>query len=129
MDNFENQVSPQPDSNELQTQIHSLRQALIAALVLVLVLSGTANLALWRSWKTKRAELAEITQRVKDFDKAIDVLSKNLLDYSRTHPDLVPTLTKYGIGASKPTAPATQATKTAPPAGKAPTSAPPAKRP
>lgn len=132
MDSLDNLTPTQPDLNELQAQVTSLRQAVVTALVLVLVLSATANIALWRSFKNKRGELAQMSQRIQDFNKWEGTLAKNLFDYGRTHADFAYIMTKYQIkdpAKSSTLATPAPAAKTAAPAAKTSTPASSAKKP
>jgi hypothetical protein len=119
MDNFENLTSAQPESNGLQNQIDSLRRLVITGLVMVLLLSVTVNLYLWRQYRTAAADASQLSLVVNEYYKWVQQFSKNLTEYSHSHPDFAPIVSKYHIGEAPKAA--TPASKTAPVPAKAPT--------
>lgn len=64
--------SAQPES-PVDQQVESLRQTIISVLVLVIVISGTLNIYLWRQVKYSRSDLAGFrpyaTQVITEFEK------------------------------------------------------------
>ncbi|HVV72959.1 MAG TPA: hypothetical protein VHI52_15900 [Verrucomicrobiae bacterium] len=108
MDNLENPPSAQTEITELRAQCASLRQMLGGLLVLVLVISGTINIYLWRQFRMTRAELRilrpQVGQLVADYQRvslpAITEFLKSLNDYERTHPDFTHILVKYNLKAA-----------------------------
>ena len=108
MDNLENTPSSQGELTNLRAECTSLRQMLGGVLVLVIVISGTFNIYLWRQFRMTRAELRvirpQVGQLVADYQRvslpAINEFIKSLNDYERTHPDFSHILTKYNIKTS-----------------------------
>ncbi|HWI59002.1 MAG TPA: hypothetical protein VNZ22_17385 [Bacillota bacterium] len=101
MENLENSPAAQPENQSMRQELEGLRSLVVSLLVLMIVLSGTFNLFLLRQVKTARADLPALRQVVADYNKnsapAINEFVKRLSDYSKTHPDFVPVLVKYGI--------------------------------
>jgi hypothetical protein len=94
----------QPDTNALQAQCLRLRTQLLAVLALVIVVSGTFNIYLWRQGKQKKAELVSLQQQVgpmfaeyNQMAPKMDEFIKKITDYGRTHPDFGPIMVKYGL--------------------------------
>lgn len=127
MDNVENQVPAQSDLDELRAECESLRHLVGSVMVLVLVISGTLNLYLWRQFRTTRAELAVygpqarnlIASYQKNDGPGIENFLRRIVEYGRTHPDFAPILAKYGINPAA-------APGTAPAAATPPATSPPA---
>ena len=111
MDTFEDKSvsAPEPAStsastSDLQGQLESVKQLIISTLVLVMILSGTLNIFLWRQFKSIRDDLAPLkpqaTQIIAECNRVNGMaqeVAKRLVEYGRTHPDFQPTLTKYGL--------------------------------
>lgn len=136
MDNIQNDFESKPvtqqPADDLHEQVESLRQTVFGLLVLMLVISGTLLIFLWRQYKLVDNDLKvlrpQLTQLVTEYEKskapAIKQFVDNLVNFSKTHPDFTPVLNKYGI---RPTnAPAAAATSLAPTAAPAPTKTAPA---
>jgi len=108
MDTLENAPIAQSELTELRSQYASLRHTVGGLLVLVIVISGTFNIYLWRQFRMTRAELRvlrpEVGQLVADYQRvsvpAITDFLKKLNDYERTHPDFTPILLKYNLKSS-----------------------------
>ena len=109
---------PERELQSLQQQLAGLRNLFIAALVVLLVFSGSINLYLLRQVITVRKELSAnrptVHQLVENYKKnegpAIEGFIKSLQAFAQQHPDFVPVLAKYGLapasqGAGIPTAP------------------------
>lgn len=84
------------NSEDLQAQVTSLRQQLWTLLVLLVVVSGAFTIFLTAQVKFASNDLRDM-QQIVDQGKSMDVFLQKLVEYSRTHPDFVPILTKYGI--------------------------------
>jgi hypothetical protein len=99
MDNVEPKA-PQSSEANLQARIESLRQTLISALILMIVISGTFNIYLYRQWNATRYDVNAMNGMVEEFTKTnlpvVRDFITRLNDYSKTHPDLIPILAKYG---------------------------------
>ena len=64
MDTLESQpATPLPENDSLQQQLESLRQLVISLLVLVIVVSGTINIYLYRQLKYARNDLGLFRQQ------------------------------------------------------------------
>ncbi len=108
MDTLENTPVAPPEITELRAQCASLRQMLGGLLILVIVMSGTLNIYLWRQFRMSQAELRmlrpQVGQLVADYQRvsapAIENFLKKLNEYERTHPDFTPILLKYNLKAS-----------------------------
>ncbi len=107
MDTLENPSATQSELTELKAQCTSLRQLFGGLLVLVIVMSGTLNIYLWRQFRMTRAELImlrpQVGQLVADYQRisapAIADFLKKLNDYEKTHSDFTQILLKYNLKA------------------------------
>jgi hypothetical protein len=127
MDTLDNKVPAQPVSADWRDQFNSLRHLIVSLMVLLMVVSGTFNLYLWKRWRDVSRELdgvrpqaAQIAQAVANLQKvevpAMQEFVRKMTEFGKTHPDFAPILAKYSI---RPAA------ATAPPAAAAPTAAAP----
>jgi hypothetical protein len=126
MDNFDLKTPVQPDASDLRAEFDQLRHLVVSVLILVIVMSGTFNLYLWRQWQTTRKDLAgfrpQATQILVGYQKvrgpAMGDFVKKLAEYAQSHPDFSPVLAKYGIrpasATNAPPASPTPAPATAP---------------
>ena len=120
----------EPAAPTLQQQYDSLRQLVTSMLILLLIVSGTLNIFLWRQYRYINKDLENFRPMaanvINGYNKgdgpAIDQFVRNIGEYGRTHPDIEPILTKYGIKPTTATPPATA------PANPHPTALPPAKK-
>ena len=100
---MENLPNPEPARSSDASEMESLRHLLLSTLVLVIIVSGTFNIYLWRQLRFEQRDLeirrpqanqiigvynAEFPQ-VKEF-------VRRLTEFGRTNPDFVPILAKYG---------------------------------
>jgi len=110
MDNIQNPTPTpaQPESNEsseLSAQLQSLHHLVTSLIVLLLIVSGTLSIFLYRQWKFTKNELDAIrptaSQVIGNYQhgtgQAMDEFVKRMADYSRTHPDFAPIATKYRL--------------------------------
>ena len=105
MDTLENTPTGQSELAELKSECASLRQMLGGLVLLVIVISGTFNIYLWRQFRVTRAELIalrpQVGQLVADYQRvtvpAITDFLKKLNEYERTHPDFTPIMVKYNL--------------------------------
>jgi hypothetical protein len=108
MDTLENTPTNHSELADLKSECASLRQLLGGLLVLVIVISGTFNIYLWRQFRMTQSELKglrpDVGQLVADYQRvsvpAISDFLKKLNDYEKTHPDFTPILLKYNLKAS-----------------------------
>jgi hypothetical protein len=109
MRSFMNQSELHPTENselaDLRRQFGRLQQALISALVLVIVISGALNLFLLRQVKYSRTDLAlirpEAENLMAEYTKtgapALAEIIKQFTAYGRTHSNFRPILIKYKL--------------------------------
>jgi hypothetical protein len=110
MDNLENNLPTQPESEPLPSQYDSLRQLVISILVLLLVISGTLNVFLHRQARSSRQELDALRPQVnamtaqyqRNVAPAMDEFVRKLAEFGRKNPDFMPVLNRH---LSKPEAP------------------------
>jgi hypothetical protein len=110
MNEVENDLPEENGSQDLQGEVASLRQQVWTLLVLMLVVSGTFSIYLMREVTYARKDLDAEIQLI-DQSKGMDQFVQRLGEYSRTHPDFVPILTKYGITVTGTPAPNPSAPK------------------
>jgi len=84
---------------QLSDEVAALRQQIWTLLVLLLVVSGTFSIFLVRQVSYARKELINARQFVAS-GQNMDQIFKSLAEYSKTHPDFAPILTKNGITVS-----------------------------
>ena len=119
---------------DLRSQYESLRHLVVSILILVVVVSGTLSIFLFREFRNAGRELDNIKPSAQEFamnyqkgdGPSVENFLLRIVDYGRTHPDFAPILKKYrinpGPGAGTPInvpAPASSAPK-----GSAPAAAP-----
>ena len=108
MDSFENPPSNPSELAELKSQCASLRQTLGGLLLLVIVISGTFNIYLWRQFRMTQADLKvrrpQVGQLLTNYQRItvprFNDFLKKLSEYEKTHPDFTYIMTKYNL---KPT--------------------------
>ena len=100
---MENTPNPVPTPSSDISELESLRHLVLSTLVLVIILSGTFNIYLWRQLKYARADLTtmrpQANQIVGDYNKSFPGMQEfmhRLTEFGRTNPDFVPILAKYG---------------------------------
>jgi hypothetical protein len=117
MDNLDNAATSQTEVSQLREQYESLRHLVTSMLVLVVVLSGTFSIFMWRQWKTNREDLNNFrpgaTQLIADYNKVtapiIADFVKKLKDYYKGHPDFDWVAKKYSLSQTPTGAPASPA--------------------
>ena len=108
MDNLEAKTPAQPGVTDWRDQFTALRHLVVSVMVLLLVLSGTFNLYLWKRWRDVSRELdgirpqaAQLAQTVANIQKAeipaMQDFVKKITEFGRTHPDFAPILAKYNL--------------------------------
>jgi hypothetical protein len=117
MDNLDTPAPAQPDMPDLQAQFDALRQLIISVLVLLIVVSGTFTIYLLRQYRSTNADVTmaepQVRAEMAQYSKVkavMDDFVRQVVDYSRSHPDFTPILNKYGIK-PLPTAPGSAAPK------------------
>jgi hypothetical protein len=113
MDNLDSPAPAQPDMQDLQAQCDSLRQLIISVLILLIVVSGTFTIFLLRQYRLTNGDLAQLESQFRaeqpQYNRAklvMDDFVRQIREYSYTHPDFTPILSKYNIPvAQSPAAP------------------------
>jgi hypothetical protein len=114
MDTLEDRAPAQPGLTDWREQFTALRHLVVSVMVLLMVVSGTFNLYLWKRWRDASRELdglrpqaAQIAQTVANIQKvevpAMQDFVRKITEYGRTHPDFAPILAKYNIKPAAPT--------------------------
>jgi hypothetical protein len=93
---------------ELQAQCLWLRKQLQTVLILMIIVSGTLCLYMWRQVRYTGADLRGIRpqaeQVITEYNKisgpSMDNFVRNIAAYGQTHPDFAPIMAKYGLGAA-----------------------------
>ena len=100
-----------PVQTELMDQIVALRHQVFTLLLVLVVVSGTLTVVLYRQAKLTGRDIAIIkpqaTQIIAAFKRDLPLMEnfvKQLTAYGVTHPDFQPILKKYGIVATQPAA-------------------------
>ncbi len=98
---------------ELKSQYNSLHSTLVAALLLMIVVSGTIWIFMMRQAKTAKLDLDMIgvnyINAMVQFERTkpvIDETVKKMQDFGRTNADFVPILSKYNLLPGATSAPA-----------------------
>ena len=97
--------APQPEATDLQAEVDSLRRLVVSVLILLIVLSATGDIYLFRQVKQSREDLRSIRPQVSgmiaEYQKNSEPFMRDFLnkmaEYGRTHPDFAPILSKYSI--------------------------------
>ena len=126
MDTLQDKAPAQPGLTDWREQFSALRHLVVSVMVLLLVVSGTFNLYLWKRWRDAGRELDALRPQAAQFANVIAGLQRTeipamqaflnkMTEYGRTHPDFTPILAKYNLKPAGSTA-AVPATATSPPA-------------
>lgn len=105
MDNIENQSPAPSDINRLDAELAALRHLVNSVLILLIIVSGTLGIFLFRQYRTTHAQAQMMGPRVQRLAETfqrneapqLQAFVNRLVDYGRTHPDFAPILAKYGI--------------------------------
>jgi hypothetical protein len=119
-------TASQSEVTELQAQCLWLRKQLQTVLILMIIVSGTLCLYMWRQVRYTGADLRGIRpqaeQVITEYNKisgpSMDNFVRNVAAYGQTHPDFAPIMAKYGLSAAANLPPPKSAT--APPPAAAP---------
>ena len=88
------------DSEDLKEACAILRHQLNSVLILLLVVSATMTIFFWRQVNLTSKEKEALRSQVTDYQSnavpALQEFTHKLQEYARTHPDVMPILTKYG---------------------------------
>lgn len=121
----------QPEATSVQQQVESLRQLIVSVLILIVVISGTLNIYLWRQVKYTRADLAsyrdQANNAIADYQRVSAPLMREfvgrLTEFSKSGKGdeaLIGIMRKYGLIAPNTNAPVVAPTTGAAPAAPAP---------
>jgi len=102
----ENPTPAPSDTNDLQAQYLWLRKQVLILLVLLIVVSGTLNIFLWRQLRYTQSDLAALQKQaepmIAEYQQSMgprmDDFVKKITEYGRTHPDFAPIMAKYQLG-------------------------------
>jgi hypothetical protein len=97
-------MSDTPVSNNteaMQEKCDTLRCQLNSVLVLLLIVSATLTIFFMRQATEARKQRDAIQRVVTEYNQigvpALNDFTAKLREYAKTHPDVVPILTKYGV--------------------------------
>jgi hypothetical protein len=96
MSEFQTDSPTSMDTNSSSDEIASLRQQVWTLLVILLVVSGTFCIYLVRQVSYAHKDLTVARQLVAN-GQGMDKLLQGLAEYSKTHPDFIPVLSKHGF--------------------------------
>jgi hypothetical protein len=90
-----------PDVNDLQAQCQWLRRQIQTILILLILVSATFTLFLWRQVRYAGMDLTQIRPVIEEYNKTLgpqmDDFARKLAEYGRQHPDFNAIYTKYGL--------------------------------
>jgi len=103
MDIPQNKPADVLEASDSQAQFLWLRKQVVSILILLIVLSGTLNVFMFRSWRWSNVDLGVIRpqagQMIAEFQKVnapvIDAFLKNLATYASAHEDFRPIIARY----------------------------------
>jgi len=104
MENEPLQPLPQPEPNDVQTQLNSLHHLLASTLVLLVVVSGTFCMFVRNQVRTTSSDLQAMrgawTNAMVQYQHnspIMDEAAKKFQDFARTNSDFASLLAKYGL--------------------------------
>ena len=96
-----NESSAAEHPEDLKALCNCLRQQLNAVLILLLLVSATLSLFFLRQVSEVRKQRDALQLMVNNYQQqtmpVLNDFTAKLREYSKTHPDVVPILTKYGV--------------------------------
>jgi len=118
MNDLENQSPSQFDLNSPSPDLEALRQLINTILILVVIVSGTLTVFLYRQYtliheQTEgfRRQVAETEARYQQIKPKMDDFERRVSEFARTHPDFAAIVAKYGLPTTPATRPAVPAKK------------------
>lgn len=98
-------VQPEANENDWRAQYLSLRKQVFTILVLLIIVSGTFNIFLWRQYRYTHADLQAlrkqagpmIAQYQQQMAPRMDEFIRQIREYGRKHPGFAPILARYGL--------------------------------
>lgn len=108
----------QPSDSDVAAQLKTAQRQVSNLLVMLLVVSGTFSIYLFQEVRYDRANLAVLAPQAQQQAQANELIATynqksvpamqnfftQLGEYSKTHPDVLPILAKYGLVQQKPQA-------------------------
>jgi hypothetical protein len=95
------EMTTNPDVNELQAQCQWLRRQVQTILIMLILVSATLTCYLWLQVRYASKDLSQVRPVIEEYNKtqapAMDDFAKKLADYGRQHPDFNAVYTKYGL--------------------------------
>ena len=95
---------PTDDLTELQAQYDSLRQLVNTILILLVIVSGTLTIFLFRQYKVAHREVLAVRTQYQDavaryqqIKPKMDDFEKRIRDFAHAHPDFAGILANRGI--------------------------------
>jgi len=88
-------------NSDLASEMSALRNQVYILLLALIVVSGTLTVYLYRQASITGKDINASNQLIANVNQnqtQIIAFANQLAAYGRTHPDIVPLLTKYGIG-------------------------------
>jgi hypothetical protein len=105
-------TDPVPASQlDLQSQYNRLQQLVSSLLLIMIVISGTLSIFLWRQYRFVNSELGVLAPQATqlaieqtNYTAFVQDVARKLAEYSRTHPDFAPIAARYHLNdsAAKP---------------------------
>ena len=119
MNDLDNPSASSYELGQLQGECDSLRRLVGTLLILLVIVSGTLSIFLFRQYTLIHQEVdgfrrqyEEASRRYQQIKPKMDDFERRVTDYARTHPDFAPIAATYGINTSTaahpPTLPATK---------------------
>jgi hypothetical protein len=122
MDNPSPSSPGQPDLKQLQEQYHSLQQLVSSLMLVLIVISGTLSIYLWRQYRFVKSEYDVLapaaTQLIADYTNNYAMSQeflKKLAEYGRTHPEFAPIIARYRLNEALPKPNSASVTSSLPP--------------
>ena len=105
MENSPVPAPAQPELKELQVRCDQLQQLVSSLLLILIVISGTLSVFLWRQYRLAKADVAATQSAVAPLlmeytnnRVGVEDFIRKLAEYGRTHPDFAPIFTRYHLG-------------------------------
>lgn len=110
-------VQPESNDNDLRAQYLALRKQVFTILVLLIVVSGTFNIFLWRQYRYTHADLQALRRQAgpmiaeyqRQMGPRMAQFIRQIEEYGQKHPGFKPILAKYGLTNSVQAMPAAPA--------------------
>jgi hypothetical protein len=104
MDDIQSQSPPPASQADLREQVESLRKTVSSLLIIMLLVSLTLTIFLGRQWRFSKTQIDLMSTQagpiIADFNQKIPAMQdfiRKLNEYSKTHPDFAPIVTRYHL--------------------------------